>query len=250
MDAQGVRHDEQPRQPVGFCLEERSQAGTRSRWSVGPAGRARPAHNVGVRAMIAFLAVAAVMAGCTNGASTQAPAGSKSRALLVFTTWAKDAAVTNGPQPGYRPALTGLTSREIASAAPIIDASGSTWLIAITFTPSGRRLFTNLTAGNVAACPGDAATTPSANCPERHLAVWLDLTQSDIDHWEDPSYVAKVARQFDLPCLTGAASIVECGKFVSDPITIEPITGAQAQIAGNFTQQTAQDFAAAISPSG
>src|SRR6266567_156038 len=108
-----------------------------------------------------------------------------------------DDKVTNGPEPGYKPALTGLTGDDISSATATIDPTGTSWVVNITFTSSGASKFDQLTRDNVAACPGDTATSQTANCPQRHLAIWLDLTQKDLDSWEDSSYVAKVSSPYD-----------------------------------------------------
>src|ERR1700694_4974441 len=40
---------------------------------------------------------------------------------LVYTKWVKDANATTGLRPGYKPALTGLTGDDIASASASID---------------------------------------------------------------------------------------------------------------------------------
>jgi hypothetical protein len=106
--------------------------------------------------------------------------------------------VTNGPEPGYKPALSGLTGHDVQHAAAVPDATGNAWVIDVTFTPNGRRLFDQLTRANITACPSDPATSSSANCPQRHLAIWLDLTQADIASWDDATYVAKVTMPFDL----------------------------------------------------
>src|ERR1700757_948947 len=40
---------------------------------------------------------------------------------LVYTKWVKDDKVTGGPEPGYKPQLTGLTGDDISSATATID---------------------------------------------------------------------------------------------------------------------------------
>src|SRR5215472_3089774 len=165
---------------------------------------------------------------------------------LVYTKWTPDSKVTGGPQPGYRPVLTGLTGDDISSASSSIDQTGTSWVVNVSFTSNGATKFDNLTRDNVNACPGDPATTPSANCPQRHLTIWLDLTQADIDNWEDPSYVSKVSQNYDAGCLATQAQGTVCGKFLTDPITLQEIAGGQATISGQFTQQSAQDLATGI----
>jgi preprotein translocase subunit SecD len=165
---------------------------------------------------------------------------------LVYTKWVADTKVTGGPQPGYKPAFTGLTGDDIVSATASIDQSGVGWVVNVSFASRGADLFANLTRANVAACPGDVSTDPTANCAQRHLAIWLDLTQKDIDNWEDPAYVAKVALPYDTGCLAQASPTTICGKFLTDPVTIQEIDGGQAQISGNFTQQSANDLETGI----
>jgi preprotein translocase subunit SecD len=172
--------------------------------------------------------------------------------LVVFTTWDPDAKVTFGPEPGYKPALSGLTGHDIQSAVPIIDSTGTSWAVNITFTSGGTNLFAKLTRDNVAACPGDAAGAGSG-CPRRHLAIWLDLTQTDIDNWEDPSYVDGVSRPYDLGCLTAPPSTAVCPKLISDPITLQEIDGGHLVMNAGFNQQSATALASAInsmSPAG
>ncbi|HVS47990.1 MAG TPA: hypothetical protein VHJ99_03705, partial [Candidatus Dormibacteraeota bacterium] len=115
---------------------------------------------------------------------------------LVYTKWVPDSKVTNGPEPGYKPAFVGLTGDDIASANASIDQSGVSWVVNINFTSRGGGVFANLTRDNVAACPGTGT-----DCPQRHLAIWLDLTQTDIDNWENPAYVSKVSGPYDTGCL-------------------------------------------------
>jgi len=190
---------------------------------------------------IAFGSIAA--AGC-DGSTTPKPKSAS--VLVVFTTWVPDAKVANGPEPGYRPALSGLTGRDIASAAAAIDASGTSWVVNFVFTHRGADLFATLTRNNVAACPGDPATAASAGCAQRHLAVWLDLTQADTDRWEEPTFVDQVSKPFDLSCLMAPATGPGCAKFLSDPVTLQEIDGGQVQIFVGATQQGTMDLANAI----
>ena len=86
-----------------------------------------------------------------------------------------------------------------------------------------------------------------AQAVRRHLAIWLDLTQSDIDNWEDATYAATVSRLYDLGCLTAASSTAVCPKLISDPITLQEIDGGHLVMNGAFTQQSATALASAIS---
>ena len=165
---------------------------------------------------------------------------------LVYTKWVPDSKVTNGPEPGYKPAFVGLTGNDISSANASIDQSGVGWVVNVSFTSAGGTTFANLTRDNVAACPGDPNTVATANCPQRHLAIWLDLTQKDIDNWEDPAYVSKVSSNYDTGCLAAQTANTVCGKFLTDPITLQEIDGGQATISGNFTQASATDLATGI----
>lgn len=165
---------------------------------------------------------------------------------LVYTKWVADSKVTNGPAPGYKPAFVGLTGDDISSAVASIDTNGTGWVVNVSFTSPGGTKFADLTRANVAACPGDPNTVASANCPARFLAIWLDLTQADIDHWEDPAYVSKVSSPYDTSCLSAQAPGTVCGKFLTNPITLQEIDGGQATISGNFTQQSSNDLATGI----
>src|SRR5215471_13318787 len=107
-----------------------------------------------------------------NAEQAQKTIGAVSK--LVYTKWVPDSKVTNGPEPGFKPALTGLTGDDISQASATIDQTGTSWVVNITFTGSGASKFDNLTRDNVAACPGDSTTSPGANCAQRHLAIWLD----------------------------------------------------------------------------
>ena len=165
---------------------------------------------------------------------------------LVYTKWVKDAKVTNGPFAGYKPQFTGLTGDDIQSATATIDPSGTSWVVSIQFNSAGSVLFDKLTRDNVNACPGDTDTSQTAQCPERFLAIWLNLTQKDIDNWEKPEYVSQVTQPYNAQCLAEAKPNVVCGKLLTNPITREEISGGQAQISGSFTQQSAQDLATGI----
>jgi preprotein translocase subunit SecD len=164
---------------------------------------------------------------------------------LVYTKWVADAKVTGGTVPGYKPALTGLTGDDISSASASIDQNGIGWVVNVNFTSHGSDLFGKLTTANVAACPGDPGTS-AGSCPERHLAIWLDLTQNDINHWEDAAYANKVSANYDSNCLATGGSTALCPKFLVDANTVQPILGGQAVISGNFTQSSAGNLATGI----
>ncbi len=166
---------------------------------------------------------------------------------LVYTKWVADANVTGGPEPGYKPAFTGLTGDDIQSATAAIDQNGVGWVVNVSFTSRGATLFGDLTRANVAACPGDPGTSAAANCPGRFLTIWLDLTQKDIDSWEDPAFAAKVSQNYDTGCLATAAPTTICPKYLVNAVTIQEIDGGQATISGgSFTQQSSNDLATGI----
>ena len=167
---------------------------------------------------------------------------------LVYTKWVPDAKVTNGPQPGFKPQLVGLTGDDVQSALAQLDQNGLQWTVLVTFTSHGSDVFDALTRANVAACPGDPDTTPTARCSGRFLSTWLDLTQKDIDNWENADYVSKVSRltTSDTSCLATAAAGTVCPKLLVDAITQSEISGGQAVISGSFTQQSANDLATGI----
>jgi preprotein translocase subunit SecD len=200
----------------------------------------------GVVIGIAFLLVAcdSGSASSVNHPATQSPTTSVS-ALLVFTTWVPDSKMTNGPEPGYKPALSDLTGHDVQAAIPVIDDTGTAWMLNVTFTPAGSKLFAKLTHDNVAACPGDA-TGAGVDCAMRHLAIWLELNQADIDSWENAAYVANVSQPFDLACLAQAPAATACPKLLSDPSTLEEIDGGTVAISCGCTHQGASDLAAAI----
>jgi preprotein translocase subunit SecD len=162
---------------------------------------------------------------------------------LVYTKWVPDAKVSGGLVPQYKPQLTGLTGDDITSASAGLDPSGIGWVVNISFNQAGSDLFGKLTTANVAACPD---TTTTGDCPGRHLTIWLDLTQNDINHWEDATYANTVNSNYDPNCLATKGPEATCPKYLVDANTISPILGGQAFISGSFTQQQAADLATGI----
>ena len=171
-------------------------------------------------------------------------------ALVVYTTWDPDQNVTNGPEPGYRPAMSGLTGNDIAAATAHVGADGTSWVVDVTFTPRGKQLFAALTKANVNACPGDPNIRQGSACARRHLAIWLDLTAADIQRWDDAAFVAKVSGTYDLRCLASASTGDICPKFITDPLTLEEIDGGEAEVSGAFSRADAEAFVQAINPTG
>jgi hypothetical protein len=160
---------------------------------------------------------------------------------IVYAKWVKDGNVIGGAKNGYRPQLTGVTGREIVRAAANRSSFGSGWVVDITFTPRGRQLFAELTRENVAACPGDPATNPAARCSERYLGIWMGLTQKDVDRWEEPGYANLMSRLW----VSGSTADPR-PKLLSDPITLQEVSGGSVEISGALTDQEAQQLARAV----
>src|SRR5213082_957747 len=67
-----------------------------------------------------------------NAEQAQKAIGAVSK--LVYTKWVADAKATGGPQPGYKPAFTGLTGDDIQSATAVIDQNAVGWVVNVVFT--------------------------------------------------------------------------------------------------------------------
>jgi preprotein translocase subunit SecD len=137
--------------------------------------------------------------------------------------------------------LSGLTGHDIQSATAAIDMTGTNWVINVAFTSRGADLFKRLTRANLTAC-----TSPNTFCAQRHLAIWVDLTQTDIDNWDDPAFAEVVWRPYDLHCLAHMTATTPCPKLVSDPVTLQDVGGGHLALAAGFTQQSATELAHAI----
>jgi preprotein translocase subunit SecD len=149
---------------------------------------------------------------------------------LVLTKWVPDPAAPPNlpsPEPGYKPQLTGLTGEMLSSASAGLDTSGTgQWVVNLQFNAQGADLFGTLSTAAANAC------SPNT-CATNHLTWWLDLTQTDIDNWDNEAYLANLLKPVELG-----------GKFVTDPYTQSAINGGQAVISGGFTQATATQLAA------
>ena len=153
------------------------------------------------------------------------PPPQQTPATLVITQWVKDPAVVDGPWPGYRPQISAMQPKMVArvvalldpNAGPTPDPNGSVWLVDITLNAEGTRLLGALTKNAVAACSDD--------CPERHIAWWLELSQDDIDHWNERA--SADYRRVD-----------QGGKLVFDPRVGAPITDGTLEV-GDYTDQEA-----------
>ena len=152
------------------------------------------------------------------------------RDQLVITTWVKDASVTNGPFPGYRPQMTQMTADMLQSASAGLDQNGGTaWVVNFQFDSRGAGIFSQLSTAAYNAC-GSGGT---GSCPESHITNWLDLSQDDINNWN--ARANDLYKPFD-----------QGGKLLSDPYIQQPITGGQGFIQGQFSQQSAKDLATSL----
>jgi preprotein translocase subunit SecD len=147
-------------------------------------------------------------------------------AQLVTTIWVKDASVTNGPFPGYKPQITQLRSDMLTGASAALDPNGGTaWVVNFTYNSAGANIFGQLTTTAYAACQ------TSQSAPECRITEWLDLTQDDINNWN--SRVNALYPPYD-----------QGGKLLTDPtISQGPITGGQGFIQGSFSQDSAKNLA-------
>ena len=181
-----------------------------------------------VAIVVATALVALALGGVVVGGALLVPRpASGPPSTLVVTTWVADPSVTGGPYPGYRPQLTSITPDMVASATPQLDPNGGDqWVVTITFDARGKRIFGELTTAAAAAC-GSAG---SSSCPEGRVTDWLDLTQADIDDWNDRGTVLYA------PTANG-------GKLLADPYILAPITGGQGYIAGAYTRADATELA-------
>jgi preprotein translocase subunit SecD len=144
-------------------------------------------------------------------------------ARLVITKWVKDPSITKGPYPGYKPQITPMTSDMLTSATASINQNGAGWVVNFQFNSAGANTFGQLTTEAYNACP-------QTDCPEKHITDWLDLTQDDINQWNDRAQ--DLFKPFD-----------QGGRLLTDPVIINPITGGQGFIEGNFSQQSAKNLA-------
>ena len=158
-----------------------------------------------------------------NVPSDKAAAVIGQTAQLVTTKWVADASVTGGPWPGFKPQITNLRSDMVTGANASIDQNGTSWAVNLSFNSEGANLFSQLTGDAYNACP-------TSDCAQRHITEWLDLTQDDVDHWNERSQ--QLYRPYD-----------QGGALLTDPTIQQQISGGQAQITGQFTQDSAKNLA-------
>jgi len=160
---------------------------------------------------------------------------------LVITTWVKDATVTNGPWQGYKPQFTRMRADMLTQASSGLDPQGGAgYVVMFTFDGEGANIFAQLSTAAYNACP----TTPGA-CAESRVTNWLDLSADDIAHWnERANYLAQA---YDPSCTPSPPTRPYCGKLLSDPYMVQPITGGSGQISSStFNSQSAHDLATAL----
>jgi protein-export membrane protein SecD len=144
-------------------------------------------------------------------------------ARLVTTTWVKDPSIIVGPNVGYRPQITPLTADMLSGASAALDQNGTSWVVDLTYNSQGASILNNLTTKQYNACS-------QQGCPEQFMTQWLDLTQSDIDHWN--TLEPNLYKPYD-----------QGGKLLVDAVTQSVIPAGQMQITGSFSQDTAKNLA-------
>ena len=143
-------------------------------------------------------------------------------AKLVTTTWVKDPSVQGGPWPGYKPQITKLQSDMLTSANASLDQSGSGWVVNVNLNQQGAGVMGQISTAAYNACS-------QSDCPERHITEWLDLSQDDINHWNDR--VSQLYKPYD-----------QGGKLLTDPQVQQPL-GGQFFIQGQFSPDSAKNLA-------
>jgi preprotein translocase subunit SecD len=145
------------------------------------------------------------------------------RARLVTTTWVKDPSITVGPNVGYKPQITPLTADMLTSANASLDQNGTSWLVNLIYNSQGASILNTLTTKQYNACS-------QQGCPEQFMTQWLDLSQSDINNWNQVE--PNLYRPYD-----------QGGKLLVDAVTQSVIPAGQMQITGSFSQATATNLA-------
>jgi preprotein translocase subunit SecD len=148
-------------------------------------------------------------------------------ARLVTTTWVKDPSITVGPNVGYRPQITSLTADMLTNASASLDQNGTSWVVNLTYNSQGASILNTLTTKQYSACS-------QQGCPEQFMTQWLDLSQDDINHWNERE--PQLYKPYD-----------QSGKLLVDAVTQSVIPAGQMQITGNFSQTTSKNLAVLLS---
>ena len=215
-----------PAPHLRYTVMEAVRAGQRAR---RPRALPRAAAVLAVVVSLALLGGGVVVFTAAGRSPAPGGSGSAAPARLVVTTWTPDASVDDAPYPGYRPEVTPLTSDMITNAQAVRNPDGDV-AVQVRFDSQGSEIFRNVTAQAAAACPHQ-------DCPQRHVTMWLDLTQDDVNRWHERAH--DLYRPFS-----------HGGKLLTDPVVTSPISGGSAQIAGDFNQQQADELARRLEPGG
>jgi preprotein translocase subunit SecD len=163
------------------------------------------------------------------------------RNQLVITTWVKDPTITTGPWAGYRPQFTKMTADMLQSATSGLDPQGgSGYVVNFTFNGDGANIFAGLSTTAYNAC-----TSTPGQCAESHITNWLDLSKEDIADWNNRANYLSLA--FDPSCVPSPPARPYCGRLLSDPYMVQPITGGTGFIqSSTFTAASSKDLATSL----
>ncbi|MHB8572338.1 MAG: protein translocase subunit SecD [Candidatus Dormibacteria bacterium] len=138
-------------------------------------------------------------------------------AKMEFFKWVPDSSITG---LGYRPQSFGLTGDLLQDATVGADNVGNV-AVDLTFNEQGANLFGTATQAAV-----------SKSGMENQIAIFLDLTPSDIANWADPTVRNRVMQPVN-----------QGGDLLTNPTIQAAILDGHAQITGgNLTAETARDL--------
>lgn len=186
-------------------------------------GWPRPA--AAVAGVLVVAALAAISITLVIQLRAQPASAPPTRVHLTITTWERDPTVQAGPHPGYRPRLTALNESSVVTARAERDSESNGWQVRVQLTNDATAMFAAITTQAVSAC--------SLDCPERHVAIWANLTPSDVAEWNQRAMTAS------MPYSKG-------GKLLIDAYTIQPITSGNLAITGPLSQEQAEHLADAL----
>ncbi|MGH7922070.1 MAG: protein translocase subunit SecD [Candidatus Dormibacteraceae bacterium] len=158
-----------------------------------------------------------------NAAQAAAQIGNTAR--LVTATWVADKSITKGPFPGYKPQIvTDLPSKDLQSATAALNSSGSGWVVNLQFNQQGAAVF-----GRISTAANNAYVRAPSNPPATaFVSEWLDLTQQDVDNWNQVA-----------DTVSGQYPQAKGGKLVVNPVVQQPTTNGQVQISGGNIKDSA-----------
>jgi hypothetical protein len=111
-----------------------------------------------------------------------------------------------------------------ATASPAYGNAALDWVVDVTLTPARAAALSPAYSKAVSACP--------AECPERHIAIWANLTADDISRWNEVGTTAST------PYSAG-------GKLLTDSYVLAPIADGQFEVSG-LTEVQAKSLASAL----